>query len=165
MEKYGNLIREDIKIFRRYFEEAVKMLGIQCIYRAPRPDKHYTTYAEIETNYYTPEIVGCIIHEHLDQKTLKKIGWASELQEQSILISVPYDLHDLQVGALFILPSGLDDGKGRMFRVVSMMNSIVYPASITCEIVPEYENTMSKNTEINKSNGVPLLNREDDDDE
>ena len=69
------------------------------------------------------------------------MGWVAELQQNSSFIHVPYDLPDLQQGALFIVPSGIDNAKGRLFRVVSMSTSMVYPASITCEIVPEYENT------------------------
>lgn len=139
--KYGLLLNNDIKLHRGYFDEMVRLLGIQVIYRAPLPDKHYTTYAEIESNYAEPILVGCIFDEHPTQQTLKKMGWVAELQQNSSFIHVPYDLPDLQQGALFIVPSGIDNAKGRLFRVVSMSTSMVYPASITCEIVPEYENT------------------------
>ena len=139
--KYGLLLNNDIKLHRGYFDEMIRLLGIQVIYRAPLPDKHYTTYAEIESNYAQPILVGCIFDEHPTQQTLKKMGWVAELQQNSSFIHVPYDLPNLQQGALFIVPSGLDNAKGRLFRVVSMSTSMVYPASITCEIVPEYENT------------------------
>ena len=139
--KYGLLLNNDIKLHRGYFDEMIRLLGIQVIYRAPLPDKHYTTYAEIESNYAEPILVGCIFDEHPTQQTLKKMGWVAELQQNSSFIHVPYDLPDLQRGALFIVPSGIDNAKGRLFRVVSMSTSMVYPASITCEIVPEYENT------------------------
>lgn len=139
--KYGLLLNNDIKLHRGYFDEMIRLLGIQVIYRAPLPDKHYTTYAEIESNYAEPILVGCIFDEHPTQQTLKKMGWVAELQQDSSFIHVPYDLPDLQQGALFIVPSGIDNAKGRLFRVVSMSTSMVYPASITCEIVPEYENT------------------------
>lgn len=52
----------------------VKLHGIYVIYRAPKPDKHYTTYAEIESNYEDPILIGCIFHDHPDQRTLKKMG-------------------------------------------------------------------------------------------
>lgn len=139
--KYGLLLNNDIKLHRGYFDEMIRLLGIQVIYRAPLADKHYTTYAEIESNYAEPILVGCIFDEHPTQQTLKKMGWVAELQQNSSFIHVPYDLPNLQQGALFIVPSGIDNAKGRLFRVVSMSTSMVYPASITCEIVPEYENT------------------------
>ena len=161
--KYGILLNSNIKLHRQWFREACKLLGIWVLYRAPKPDKHYTTYAEIESNYEEPILVGCIFHDHPDQKTLKKIGWVSELQENSSLIEVDYDLPGLQQGALFIIPSGLDDGKGRLFRVVSLSNSIVYPASVTCEIVPEYINTFEPETSFDYTESdFNLLNEEAD---
>lgn len=137
-QKYGQLLTPDIKINRQYFREMCKLLGIRVLYRAPKTGKTYTTYRELESNYEDPIMVGCIFDEHPTQQTLRKIGWVSELNENSSFIHVDYDLPGLQQGALFIIPSGLDDGKGRLFRVVKMVNEIVYPSSITCEIVPEY---------------------------
>lgn len=158
--KYGLLLNDNITLHRDYFDEMVKLLGIQCVYRAPRPDKHYTTYSEISSNYCEPIVLGCIFTEHPDQRTLKKIGWVSELQENASLIHVPYDTPHLQQGSLFTLPSGLDDGKGRLFRVVSVSNIMVYPASVTCEIVPEYENTFENAQFDHKHDSLNLLAEE-----
>lgn len=143
-QKYGDLLHKDIKIHRQYFREMCKLLGIRVLYRAPRPDKQYTTYAEVDSNYMPPIMVGCIFDEHPTQQTLKKMGWVAELNGNSSFIHVDYDLPYLQQGALFIIPSGLDDGKARIFRVISMATSIVYPASIVCEIVPEYIDNFEK---------------------
>lgn len=162
-EKYGILLNKDIKLHRQWFKEMVRLIGIYVIYRAPKPDKRYTTYAEIESNYEKPELVGCIFNEHLPQQTLKKMGWMSELDESASVIDVPYDLPGLQQGALFIVPSGLDTGKGRLFRVTKLTNSIIYPASITCQIVPEYEDTIDDTTAYNYTGETfTMLNEEKD---
>ena len=126
------------------------------------PDKHYTTFTEIESNYFEPIEVGCIFDEHPTQQTLKKIGWVSELQESASIIHVPYDLPNIQQGALFFIPSGLDNAPNRLFRVTKMMNSMVYPASISCEIVPEFENTFVPEQYNYKSSSFNLLSGEDD---
>ena len=55
------------------------MLGIYVIYRAPKPNKRWTTYGEIDSNYEPPRLIGCIFDEHPTQQTLKKMGWVSEL--------------------------------------------------------------------------------------
>ena len=134
-QKYGILLTPDIKLHRQWFVQMTKLLGIQVVYRAPKPNKHYTNFTEIESNFQSPEVVSCIFEEHPTQKTMKKLGWDSELQTEESIISVPYDLHDIQVGALFIIPSGLDNTKGRLFRVTELSVGIVYPASITCRLV------------------------------
>lgn len=136
---YGILLTPEIKLHRQYFKEMVKLLGINCIYKAPIPGKTFDKHGDLSANYLPGEVVGVIFQEHPDQKTLKKMGWVAELQENSSIIHVPFDLPHLQVGALFIIPSGIDKAEGRVFRVISMQNIMVYPASIACEIAPEYE--------------------------
>ena len=160
--KYGKLLQPDIKIFRSFFEEMISLIGIKVFYRAPMPDKHYTTFTEIESNYFEPIKVGCIFDEHPTQQTLKKIGWVSELQESASIIHVPYDLPNIQQGALFFIPSGLDNAPNRLFRVTKLMNSMVYPASISCEIVPEFENTFVPEQHDFKHSSFNLLSGEDD---
>ena len=161
-EKYGMLLNKDITLHRQYFKEMCKLLGIKVIYKSLKDGKKWTNYGEVEANYNPPQLVGCIFNEHPDQRTLKKMGWVSELQENASIIHVPYDLPKLEVGCLFIIPSGLDDGKGRLFRCTKLSNIMVYPASVACEIVPEYENTYRQSLNSFKNSSYNLLNEEED---
>ena len=160
-QKYGKLLASDIKLHRKWFNELVKFIGIQVIYRAPRKDRYYTTYAEIDSNYESPLLIGCLFDEYPEQQTMKKIGWVSELQENSSLIHVAYDTPNIQQGALFIIPSGIDKAKGRLFRCIQLTTSIIYPSSIACEIVPEYEDTYANTANQFKHTSFNLLNEED----
>lgn len=160
--KYGLLLNGDIKIHRQYFKEMCKLLGINVIYKSLKEGKKWTNYGEIDANYNKPILLGCIFNEHPDQATLKKIGWVSELQENASIIHIPYDTPQLEVGCLFVIPSGLDDGKGRLFRCTKITNIMVYPASIACEIVPEYENTYSPSLNNFTNSSFNLLNEEED---
>lgn len=139
--QFGNLLTQDIKLHRQYFKEMCKLLGIQVIYRSPKPNKSYTTYAEIDANYDSPILVGCIFENHPSQKTMKMLGWLSELQTDTALIHIPYDTPNVQRGSLFIIPSGIDNTQGRVFRLTEMAVDVIYPSAITCTLVPEYENT------------------------
>lgn len=156
---YGALVREkDLKLQRTYFMEMCRLLGIKVIYKAPLSNLHYSQYTEVVSNYHEPILVSCIFQEHPNTWTTKKLGWVSELQENDAIIYVPYDLQDLQVGALFIVPSPYDETQGRVFRVVKMSaSSFIYPASIACHIVPEYENTFEKNQLDIQTNDFTLL--------
>ena len=161
---YGILLNgPDIKLHRKYFDEMCFLIGIKVLFYAPKPRKHWTTYAEIETNFYEPKLISCVFEDHPNQYTMKKLGWDSELQENASLISVPYDLEGIQVGAIFIVPSGIDNTKGRVFRVTKMRTSMIYPSALTCEIVPEYENTFSSGEYSYKGSSFNLLNDEEDD--
>jgi hypothetical protein len=156
---YGLLISKDIKLHRTWFKQMVALHGINCKYRAPLPNKENDCHGDLQTGYKPEIIIGCLFEEHPNQKSLKKAGWVAELQEGSSMIHVPYDLPGLHVGALFEVPSGLDHGKGRMFRVISMSNIMVYPASIACEIALEYESNDEQRlgTAAHEQEDMPLL--------
>ena len=163
---YGLLMGKDIKLFRKWFKEMTKLRGINCIYKAPKPGtKNYDRHGDLEADYEQPIVVGVIFQDHPDQKTLKKMGWVAELQETSSMIHVPYDLPGLQRGALFIVPSGLDNAEGRLFRVINMQNIMMYPASIACEIAPEWANQETPATTHDFTNGTftALVDNEEDD--
>lgn len=158
----GILLTPDIKLQRRYFQEMVRLIGIQVDYFQVKPGKHYSTYTEIKANYYDPIKVGCIFEEYPNQKTLKKVGWIAELQENSSLIHVAYDTPSIQQGALFGIPSGIDGAPDKIFRVVNMFTTMVYPASIACEIVPEYQNSFEQSLLNYKHSDFNLLSTEED---
>lgn len=162
--KYGILLTPDIKLHRGYFREMVRLLGIQVLYYQPKDDKTYTEYTELISRYEKPLYIGCIFDEHPTQQTLKKIGWFAEGQESASLIHVDYDLPGLQQGALFAIPSGLDDGKARLFRVIKLENGIVYPASMMCMIVPEYETTFSSSQYEHNHDNFNLLSQSEGED-
>ena len=161
---YGLLLnKQDILLQRNYFNELVTLLGVQVKHLAPRPGKTYTTYSQIKSDYFEPEVVGCIFSEHLDQKTMKKLGWNAELTDSATVISVAYDLNGIQQGSLFYVPSAFDNTSERLFRVVELSSIMIYPASLTCRIVPEYENTFSDNLFDHKRNSFNLLRSEEED--
>lgn len=147
----------NIKLQRFYFKQMCDLIGIKAVYRAPKKDKHWDGYGELDSSFQSPIVVGCIFDEHPTQKSLKKMGWVAELQENSSIIHVPYDVPGLQVGSLFIIPSGLDNARGRVFRVISMENTAIYPASISCEIAPVYENTFDRGQLQHQDNDMNLL--------
>ena len=167
---YGKLLNQDIKLHRTWFKQMTSLIGINCQYKAPivdnLPIKEFDTYGDLKAKYPKEwTTVGVIFQEHPDQKTLKKMGWVAELQEGSSIIHVPYDLENLQVGCLFNIPGGLDTAKHRLFRVIEIQNIMVYPASIACEIAPEYETIDEPVLHTNfTATTMPLLidNEEDD---
>lgn len=163
-DKTGLLLsQQDIELHREWFKEMAKMIGHLVFHRAPRDSKTYTINGELDTYYFEPVPVWVIYEEYPTQQSAKKLGWNSELQENSIMMVCPYDLEGLQVGSLFTIPSAYDHAKGRVFRVLKMKVTHVYPASITCELGPvlisEVKNTEVKNFETTDLN---VLNSEEE---
>lgn len=139
------LQKQDIELQRSYFKEMVHLLGINTIYKAPKKNmKDYSLHGNLETPYETGIICGCIFEEHPTIKTMKTLGWNTERADSSSVIHVPFDLCGLQVGGQFIIPNPYDTQKGRLFRVIGISSTMVYPASFACEIAPEFETTVDK---------------------
>lgn len=156
------LNQQDISLHLNYFIEMTSLLGIKVIYRAPKEDKHYTTYGEIDTNFYAPSKVGCIFEEHPTVKSMRKLGWNSENTTDFSIIHVPYNLEKLQKGGIFILPDPFNPKIGRVFRVIELGTIYIYPASVACKIVPEFENTLESSViEDFSSSNFNLLKEED----
>ena len=159
---YGLLLGKDIKLHRMWFREMCRLIGVNVQYRACLPGKTWTRYSEIESNYQKPITIGCIFDEHPVQKTMKKLGWVSELQDGESIIHVSYDTPDIQVGNLVVIPSGIDNASGRMFRIVEVFNIMIYPASVACKVVPEYEDNFEPDLYDHSTNSFNLLNEDGD---
>lgn len=154
--------KHNLDLQRTYFNQMLRLIGIEVLHYAPLPGKRYSSYAEIKTCFEDPVITGCIFDEHPTQKTMKKLGWDAERQEDESVISVPYDLPHVQAGSLFALPSGIDNAEARLFRVTEMSTIMLYPASITCRLVPEWKNTAHDSQIVNfKTQDFNLLREEE----
>lgn len=158
----GLLLNPNAKLYRGWFKEMTKLIGINVIYRACKPNMHYDGYGELDSYYEKGEIEGCIFEEHPSQVTVKKLGWVNEVDTNSSIIHVRYDLENLQVGSLFIVPSGIDNAVGRVYRVIRMSTIMLYPASIACELAPEYQSNFDRSQLDHHDNNFNLLSEEED---
>ena len=154
---YGLLYKQDVLIQRQYFVEMTKLLGITVMYTYPKvigdnsdelsalpSQKEYSIYGEQRGKYEDWIPIGCIFEEYPTQQSLRKLGWLTELQENASIIHLPYDTPGLQRGSLVVVPMGVNSNTGRLFKVTRLSNIMLYPASISCEIVPEWENSLSE---------------------
>ena len=145
----GILLNEqNIKLHRNWFKQMTKLVGLNVWYQAPTDTaddpKEYSDYGELHPKYGRGKVVGCIFDEHPSQKTMRMLGWNAEMAETTTVIHVPYDLPGLQAGARFVIPSGIDNAPPRVFKVLRMSTIAVYPASISCELGPVLESTLTE---------------------
>ena len=153
------LNKQDIELHREYFKEMVELMGVIVLFRSPKVQER-DLYGELDAIYNPPIPVGCIFDEHPTIWTMKKMGWNSELSEEKSIIHVPYDL-PVKRGALFIIPSGIDKTEGRVFKVLRMSTTMIYPASVACELAPVFENEFEKSNLENFQNSSFTLLKED----
>lgn len=160
------LNKQDIELHRAYFEEMISLIGIKVLHRAPiKGAKEKNPYGEMDSLYEMPVMTGCIFDEHPNVRTTRKLGWNHERNEDISIIHVPYNLN-VEKGSLFIIPSGIDNTVGRVFEVDDMYTGMVYPASITCLLVPYIKTRMPKastTTSYAQNNFTILRENEEDD--
>lgn len=131
-----SLLQNDITVLRYYFREALDLYGIPARYYQLKPNCHFTVAGELSANYF--DSIKCkIIFDQVPKiSTLKKLGWVTELDQAASLIHVDFDLPGISFGSLFEIKDPLAPDKGKLFRVTKLQTSIIYPVSITCQIVP-----------------------------
>lgn len=160
----GILIKQkNVNLQRFYFKQAVRLIGINVLYRAPRKGKKYNGYGELDTFFIDPIKVGVIFDDHPSVWTMRKLGWDSELQEGETLIHVPYDTPNLESGGMLEVPSGLDDTPPKRFRILKMRTSMVYPSEVVCHIAPLFTSEFSNSQFEHKDNNFSLLKHSDED--
>lgn len=140
----GLLVGNDAKLFRSYFDEMAKLIGIQVKYYYVI-DENFSIYGdENPLGFSEPELIDIIFDENPNIRTLKRYGWITEGEErQPIMAQFSYNTKNLQKGCRIEIQSNLYD-KGRLFVVTDMTTNLEFPESYMCKLAPVFHN---KNTE------------------
>lgn len=142
----GLLNRQDSKIFRQYFKEMVKLIGIQVAYMYVK-DQSMTIHSEDTSNLSAPIPLDILFDENPSIDTLNRIGWVSELNsQQPIIANLPYNTPHLSVNCRIIVESTDGTPRPRVFKITKIQSDLEYPDAYTCAIVPvfdQYEQTNS----------------------
>lgn len=132
-----SLLQNDLEIQRYYFNDACDFYGISARYYQVKPGMRWTVAGEMKANFYDPVRTKLIFDQVPKVSTLKKLGWVTELDQDSHpLVHLQFDLSGLQVGCVIEIKDPLTVDKGRLFRITKMSTGIIYPASVTCQLVP-----------------------------
>lgn len=136
----GELFNNDAKIYREFFKEQARLLGIRVMYRYPI-DMDYTLHGQDNPKGYSEPIELDIIFDQSPKlKTLKALGWVSEdPTDKPYIVQVPYDTKNLQQGCLIDLPVPEELGESRTFKVTDIQVNQIFPDSWFCKVVPQFK--------------------------
>ena len=136
----GELINRDTTLYRKFFKEQARLLGIKVQYRYPI-DMDYTLHSQEDPLGYSEPIDLDIIFDASPKlKTLRKLGWVSEdPSDKPYMIQVPWDTPNLRKGCLIILPTPLPTAEGRVFRITDIQMDQIMPDSFYCKSAPYME--------------------------
>ena len=151
----GILINRDAEVYRKFFKEQAKLIGIKVQYQYP-VDMEFTLHGQENPKGYSDPIDLDIIFDQSPKLvTLRKFGWVSEDdRDKPYIVQVPYDTPNLQKGCLLILPSPLPLEPSRVFKITDITVDHVLPDSWYCRVAPKFEdiNTIKKDDYKSKPN-------------
>lgn len=137
----GELFQRDAEIFRRFFKEQAKLLGVKVYYQYPVDMKFKVNGQEDPLGYSEMIEMNIIFDQSPKLKTLRKLGWVSEdPTDKPYLVQLPYDAPNLQKGCLLTLPSPLPLEPSKVFKITDITVDQVLPDSWYCRVAPKFEN-------------------------
>lgn len=138
----GFLINSDSTIFRDYFKEAAKLLGIQVKYSYPI-DMTFSQYGDEDPRGFSEaKEIDIIFEENPNIRTLKKYGWVTENSDEvPYMAQFAYDTPNLAKGCRIEIPSPIGMEKkinGRLFVVTDIHTSLEFPEAWMCKLAPVF---------------------------
>lgn len=131
-----SLIQSDALIHRKYFKEVLDAYGVPSLYFQCKPKKDYNSSGELSSRYYDPQKTKVLFEQVPQMRTLKKLGWVTELDQQQPIVHLWYDLPGIEVGCLLKVKDPFTKSSGRFFRLSKLSGiGIIYPVGLTAQIV------------------------------
>ena len=136
----GQLFNNDATIFRKFFKEQARLLGIHVQYKYPVEMDFEITGQENPLGYSEPIEMDIIFDASPKLTTLKKLGWVSEdPQDKPYLVQLPFDAPNLQKGCLLYLPAMLPTMESRVFKITEIQADQIFPDSWYCKVAPKFD--------------------------
>lgn len=157
----GLLTKSDSTIFRSYFKEVAKLLGIKVIYQYPI-DMKFTIYAEENPKGFSEEILMDIIFDENPKiTTLRKYGWVSEMpDDKPYLAQLPFDAKNLCAGCRISIFPPMPMADKRVFVITDIKSNLQFPDSWMCKLAPVFFNKTEDKLDYKDKNNV-FMNLED----
>ena len=136
----SNLIREDVKLMRSRYDEALELRGIPTRYQYPNlADSDVQGQPIIDS--YSDMIDTYIFFEGNPKvKTFKRYGWVVEnSQDLPFLIHCSFNLPYMQKDSLFRISGQYSEIPDRIFRVTELTYDLQAPDHIVAQVVPVYD--------------------------
>lgn len=136
----GTLVGRDAEIYRKFFKEQAKLLGVTVQYQYPI-DMEFTVHGQENPKGYSDPIDMDVIFDQSPKlKTLRKLGWNSEdPSDKPYIIQIPYDAPNLQKGCLITIPAPLPLSPSRVFKITDITVDQVLPDSWYCKVAPKLD--------------------------
>lgn len=135
-----NLIGEDIKLFRKRYDEALLMQGVPVTYQYPlKPDVNAEGESVVDAySEYVPTHI--FFDGNPKVKTFKRYGWVVENSDDlPFLIHCSFNLPHVQKDSLFRISGQYSELPDRIFRVKEITYDLQCADHLICQVIPVYD--------------------------
>ena len=147
-----HIIGEDIKRMRRYYDEALQMQGIPCVYQYPLIATSNAQGEPVVDSYSDKIDTHIFFDGNPKMKTFKRYGWVVENSEDlPFLIHCSFHLEHLQKDCLFTLSGQYTEMPDRVFRVKELTCDIQAPDHMVAQVIPVYGDNVVGRTDKERS--------------
>lgn len=162
-----NLIEDDILLFRKRYDEALKMQGIKCLYQFPNLPNSNAQGEAVVDSYSEPIPTYILFEDSPKVKTFKRYGWVVENGDNlPFLIHCSFHLPHLQRDSIFRIAGQYAEIPERIFRVTEISYELRCPDHMVCQVVPAYDDKIvgrtKKEIESTFNSSSHFLKRETD---
>lgn len=138
----GKLYRNDLNKYKKYFDEAAKLLGIDVSYRyIIKRNKENQSLESVYSELSEP-IIQSVVIENGNPKveSLKQLGWFVDTEKEQILVDFSINTPNLQEGCRFTISSNENEGQSKEYIIIKLSNEALFPTCIKCLCEPILEN-------------------------
>lgn len=134
----GSLYRNDINKYKKYFNEAAKLLGVDVSYKyLIKRNTEKQSGESVYSEYSQPIIQSVVVEQGLPKvDSLKQLGWFTDINMEQLLVDFSISTPNLQEGCRFSFISNENEEQNKEYIIIKMSNSLLYPACIKCLCQP-----------------------------
>lgn len=147
----GNLYRQDLNKYSKYFDESARLLGIDVKYQyIIKRNTESQSGESIYSNLSEP-ITQSVIIEQGNPKvdSLKQLGWFMDDSKEQILVDFSNQTPNLQEGCQFTIVSNRNSEQEKTYKILKLSSEVLFPNHIKCLCEPVMFN---ETTYIDKNN-------------
>lgn len=137
----GSLYRDDLKKYKRYFDEAASLLGIDVEYRyIVKRNTESQSGESIYSEFSKPIKQSVVIEQGVPKvDSLKQLGWFVDTNKEQLLVDFSVNTPNLQEGCRFMLVSNENEEQRKEYVIVKLSNELLYTTCIKCLCEPVLE--------------------------
>lgn len=144
----GKLYRNDLNKYKKYFDEAARLHGVDVYYRyIIKRNTEEQSGESIYSKHSEPIIQSVIVEEGIPKiNSLKQLGWfVDTTDDKQLLVDFSVNTPNLQEGCRFSFVSEQNSEQNKEYAIIKLSNEILYPTCIKCLCQPVLESESTYN--------------------